>query len=253
MSENARRPRPIASFALIFFAFLTPTLTQTNSTEPVALTMNAKADQFAKTQPAMPNIAEYETMIAKDPTDLISANNLGALYFYAGRYDEALDLIRRAADGRPSDWHIQVNASILLRRHGSMEDALKYAQAAYKIAPKDVRVRQELCDLYLSVQNGSDALACYGSLTADDSGDAEDMLGYGEALLLTGDPEKAEGMIRKAIAASPRLAPAYNALGMSLFQQKQYSDAIDPFRTAISLNPDEPRFRFNMGIAQMAA
>lgn len=250
MSETTFLPRRVASVALIFFAFLAPALAQTTSTEVTAIRVREHPADVPRSAPL--GINDYEKLLAIDPGDAISQNNLGALYFEAGRYEEALDLIKKAADAKPDMWNIQVNASIALSNKMDFANGLKYAQAAFALAPKEIRVRQQLCDMYLAVQDGAEAVPCFDALVKDDSGDAEDLLGYGEALLLTGEPARAETAIRQVVTTSPRLASAYNALGMAAYKQKHYRDSVNSFREAVRLAPAEATYRFNMAVAEMA-
>jgi tetratricopeptide (TPR) repeat protein len=242
----------IGLFISIIFASILPILAQTRLNQPTAITISgAVAEQAAKPADQPLDIAAYEKLLASNPVDFISENNLGARYYAAGRYDEALALIQHAAAALHDMWTVQVNMSIALAHQKAFPAALKYAQAAYKLEPKNIRVRQQLCDMYLAVQDGASALPCFESL-AKDSADPEDLLGYGEALVLTGDGSRAEDAIRRVIEAMPRLAQAYNGLGMAEFKQKNYKGAVASFREAISLKPDDSTYRFNMGVADMA-
>jgi Flp pilus assembly protein TadD len=95
---------------------------------------------------------------------------------------------------------------------------------------------------------------CFAALVKDTSTktDPEDLLGYGEALIMNGDAARAELALLRVVQVSPQMAPAHNALGMAQFKQNHYKDAVDSFREAIRLVPDESRYRFNMAIADMA-
>src|SRR5206468_2944634 len=109
---------------------VTPALTQTRLNEPTTIDVSENvAAQTAKQRSHPLDIADYEKLIADDPTDAISQNNLGALYFAAGRYDEAADAIKRAAAEKPDNWNIQVNASIATAHNSDFDAALRFAQA----------------------------------------------------------------------------------------------------------------------------
>ena len=252
MSKFTLTRSRIGLFTSIIFAFLTPVLAQTRLNEPTAIAVNSTINERSTNTAAQPlDIAGYEKLVAGDPNDFAAKNNLGVLYFAAGRYDEALAIIQTAAEALPDMWGVQLNASIALAHQKAFADALKYAQAAYKLDPNKVRVRQQLCDMYLAAQDGASAVTCYQSLVKDPA-DPQDLLGYGEALVLTGDGTRAEPAIRSAMEVLPRIAPAYNALGMALFKQKDYKGAVESFREAVSLMPDVPNYRFNMALADIA-
>jgi Flp pilus assembly protein TadD len=250
MSNITQLASTAASLAFICFLFLTPAFTQTKISEPVVVPINDRTTTIGGTR--SPRISEYEKMLADDPSDLIAANNLGVLYFETGRYVDARDLIGRAAEGHTDSWNIQINASVVMAQSGSVDRALKYAQAAFNIAPKEVEVRQQLCNMYLAAGDATAALACFAALTKDDGCDPHDLLGYAETLMISGDPVTAETVIRDVVRSSPRIAGAYNSLGVAQFRQKHYPAAVESFRQAVSLTPDEAQFRYNLAVTQMA-
>jgi Flp pilus assembly protein TadD len=253
MSETTFLSRPIASFAFILFISFAPTLAQTTGTEAIAINVREKpSDTATTTRSESLGIDDYQKLLAQDPNDVVSENNLGALYFQAGRYDEALDLIAKAAAAKPDLWNIQINLSIALAQKNDYDKALEYAKNAFKLAGTEIRVRQQLCDMYLAVRDSSNALQCYEALVADSSSDAGDHLGFAEALLQAGDVRRAESILQDVIRMSPRDPQAYNALGMAQYEQKHYKDAVNSFREAVTLDPDQPRYRFNMAVSEMA-
>ncbi|MFL6375260.1 MAG: tetratricopeptide repeat protein [Pyrinomonadaceae bacterium] len=249
-------PRPtslshaVATIAFILSSFLIPNIAQTTPSQPIDVSIQAKNADIGHSDGPLAD--DHQRSAPSSPNDAVSQNNLGAEYFRQGRYDEALDLITKAAESNPEIWNIQLNASILLSRKGDYPRALIYAQAASKLAPKELRVRQQLCDVYLAVQDGQSAAPCFDDLVKENSGDVLDLLGYGEALILNGAPAQATNIIREVIRASPRLAVAYNALGLAEYESRHYREAVDAFREAVSLVPGDGSFRYNMAIAEMA-
>ena len=248
MSKIDSLSRPVATVAYVVLFLVTAAPTQTPSDSVVSMAKEPVAKAAAA--PTL-GISEYEGLIANDPQNMIAVNNLGTIYFETGRLVDAIELIKRAADARPDIWNFQLNASIVYTKQGEFANALHYAQLAFKLAPTELHVREQLCNTHLSVGNAEDALNGFEEL-AHDSKDPADSLGYGEALLLSGDLAKAGTVLRTVITALPMCAEAHNALGTVLYNQKHYSDAAASFRQAISLDPDTSKYRFNLAVAEMA-
>ena len=59
--------------------------------------------------------------------------------------------------------------------------------------------------------------------------------------------EEAEAICRRVLDVDPRQADAWNCLGLLCFQLQRRELAIDHFRQAAQLRPDEPAFHVNLG------
>jgi tetratricopeptide (TPR) repeat protein len=253
MSRISLRRNLIATLFLITATSAVPALAQSQTSEPKAIDLSENGvAKNEKPKIAPLAISDYEKLITEHPDDVVAQNNLGALLYRSGRFDEAAEVIQRAADARPDMWNIQVNASVALAHQGSYAIALKYVESAYKIAPEQLRVREQLCDMYLAVRDGAAAVPCYRSLVTDGKGDPEDLLGYARALIITGDAEGAEAASREVIQSSPTVAEAHNVLGMALYKKKHYKESVEAFREAIRLAPEESGYRFNMALTEIA-
>jgi len=80
---------------------------------------------------------------------------------------------------------------------------------------------------------------------ARQSGDAEDLVVAGELGILAGDVDFAIAMCEQAVALEPS-GSAYGALGEALFAAERHEEALDALRQAVELDPEQPRFRFNL-------
>ena len=63
-----------------------------------------------------------------------------------------------------------------------------------------------------------------------------------------GRADDAIAAYQEAIAASPRIAAAWNNLGELLMQRDRYADAVSAFDTAANLEPGDPRPLYNAGV-----
>ena len=68
----------------------------------------------------------------------------------------------------------------------------------------------------------------------------------GIAQLQARDLPSAERSLRRAIALDPRLAGAYTALGVLLANTGRQSEAIDAWKRALQLDPNDTNARDNL-------
>jgi len=221
---------------------------------PVALKIRAvsKTDESSSRAGSEQRISVYERLLSDTPSDPLVLNNLGVLYFEAGRVDAGIDLLRKAADASPRVWNYQLHASAALAQKKLYDDAIAYAERARDADKSQFRPRQQLCSLYLAKRMLAAAVDCYRELTVDRRAEPMDELGLAEALLISNKPAEAERVVRDVIAKSPNIADAYNDLGAAMFLQKRHKEAIDAFRQAVGIEPDHAQLRFNLAVAEMA-
>jgi superkiller protein 3 len=69
-----------------------------------------------------------------------------------------------------------------------------------------------------------------------DSANARGHRNLGTALSLSGKLQEAEPAFRRALELEPN-SPTYDKLGLLLYSQGEYSEAVDMFEQAIALRP----------------
>ena len=80
-------------------------------------------------------VAFLEARLARDPVDAVAANNLGMLYFVAGRVAEALPLYERAARHATDRANVLTNLASAYTHVGRLEEAAVAARAAVAATP----------------------------------------------------------------------------------------------------------------------
>ena len=64
-----------------------------------------------------------------------------------------------------------------------------------------------------------------------------------------GHEVEAERKLRAAIETVPEPADAHLALGLSLVRRQRHAEALDQFRLAAEIRPEEPYYRYILAIA----
>ena len=198
------------------------------------------------------SINEYQKLLATTPGDAVILNNLGAMYFLAGRYYESQSTIRKAAQRAPRSLPIRVNLAIALNKTYNPTLAITTLQGVLKEDPKQDRAQQVLCEIYLHEDLKSDALACYQVLRSSGKMEALAAANYSTLLLDSGDVDGAFDVLRWADENLPADAGVKNGLGVVLFRKKKYADAEKNLQQAVVLEPAAAQARFNLAMAQMA-
>jgi len=146
---------------------------------------------------------ELRTALSLDAEDPDIALELGRLL---GPTAEALDLLKRAADGRPGYDEAELHLGQVLLQLGKHEEAKRAFERA-------IRANDRLAAAHV---------------------------GLGRALTELGDLEQAEKELRKGIDLVPNAAPAVTALGDLHVRQARNDEALAAYERAAGLDPRNP-------------
>ena len=130
----------------------------------------------------------------------------GKAYFAKGQYDLAIADFKRAMDLEPQNAIIISNISMAYERKRYLKEAIRYAQDAVELAPKDPQFRVSLGDLYFGMGDYGQALAAY----------------------------------QTAAEIAPGTAAAYEGLGNTYMKQGELNQAIQAYSRAIEADPSNP-------------
>lgn len=101
----------------------------------------------------------YEQVLALEPDDSASLNNLGNVLAQRGELDAAVATFERAITHAPSQVQIYLNLADVLRRADRGEPRLKVMQDAAALAPDDRQVLTELALAHAHADDFDEALA----------------------------------------------------------------------------------------------
>jgi protein O-mannosyl-transferase len=166
-------------------------------------------------------------------------------------------------------------------------DDFSLYQSAARVSPRSARIRYNLGNAYLRLQDGAHAETEYRSALAIypeyndarinlamailDQGRAPEALGLlaaaasrqprsadlavnlGAAYRALGDTARAESEFRRALAVDPDSARAWNDLGSIALARGDTLGALERLESAVRLDPSEPIFRINLADALTAA
>ncbi len=192
----------------------------------------------------------FEKAVEIDPNYAESWYQAGFCYGILGRHNEALKASRQAARLRP-DWaetYVNIGASSFAL--GKFADALDAYNQAARLNNTSADIQYSL-GLTLNKLNRAD----------------EEILAYKRAVALKPDHAAAieklglayfkQKRFKESVAAFEQLkayksdAKTYNYLGESYLEAGQTQESVDEFNSAVSVNPDFDKARYNLGRAYL--
>lgn len=168
----------------------------------------------------------------------------------AKRLDEAEASYRHAQQLYPwSSGPLDGLAHIAALR-GDTAASLDYRRRAHHLARNDTGAVMRLADAYLAARKPERALELILGQGASADTDGDLLYFRGRALAALGRPQESSRVLRLSLEHKPR-SPAWvwSAIGENAYAQQRWAEAIASFRTAIALSPDEPLWRWRLGLA----
>ena len=148
---------------------------------------------------------------------------LGTAYYARGNYDDAVKALIRGADLSPSDPAVY-----------------KFLSRAYDSSPGQAAEVIERFRRYAERQPGNGLALYYLAMSLWKGKRAQDS-GF--------DPKQIDSLLRRAIAADPKLAEAHLQLGNLTADQGQFGEAIPEYQRALEFNPDLADAHYRLGQA----
>jgi Flp pilus assembly protein TadD, contains TPR repeats len=198
------------------------------------------------------SVADTSETKTRAPSDAIDYNNLAVNYAKQKLYDDALRNFRRAIELDPKFRSAYINLSSLFDLMGRPEDALDTLHKAREIGPPMTSEQIEECELLLFLNRNEESVKCYQVMMKTDQLDLTSEVNHGIGLMRLNRWAEAEEIMERVTPQIQQNAKMLNALGMARYRTKKYKAAIDAFKQAVEIDPDQRNIRFNLGIAQLA-
>jgi predicted TPR repeat methyltransferase len=166
----------------------------------------------------------------------------------AGDLAGAAALYAAAAAHDPSDFRSHHNRGVVLEALGRTGEAEASYEAAIAAHPEGAWSHYSLARLRHLAQRAGEAEAGYRRAIALDPALAEAHFNLGRLLLERGDASDAEAALRVAVdREGAHAAGASSLLGDALFAQRRAREALDAYRVAARLEPDDAEAQFDVG------
>jgi tetratricopeptide (TPR) repeat protein len=158
----------------------------------------------------------YEKVVAGQPGDFETWNNLGNLRRETGDPSAAVEALARAAALRPDLAIIHRNLGGALAESGRLEESRAALGRAVRLAPGDTHCLVELSRALVRLGRLDEAMAPLEEAARAAPGDATVQVEIGLVHAGRDALDESEAAYRRAIAAQPNHAPAYAQLALLL-------------------------------------
>lgn len=198
-------------------------------------------------------LAEANSLLAqalsRSPDDPAFLHLSGTVRRLEHRPEEAEGLYRRALATGPRQPHVHRDLGKLLASLGRLDEATAELREALRLKLDDADAHLCLAAALARQGRPEAAETSYREVLRLQPGHLVARLGLAEALCNRGRPDEAEWILRQAPATrEPALAAALaHRLGITLKQQKKYTQALALFDAAQSYQPDSPAIDYVRG------
>ena len=173
---------------------------------------------------------------------------MGAVALMAEQVDSAIDLLTRAASGKPGDPAIRCNLANALLRRGDPAAAQSHLKKALKKEPGNPAALCFLAESKAAAGDMTGAKRIYDELLLRLPENPQAMLGYADLSVTLGDFPKARELYRKALALGSFSALALGGLASFEKFSKDAPEATEIVRL-LKTAPLKPNERVSLGYA----
>jgi len=186
----------------------------------------------------------YEQVVAADPVDFESWNNLGNARAGAGDVMGSVAALERAAALRPDIAPVRLNVATTLMEAGRLEDAEKALVDCVRDFPKDSKPLLELAGLLKLLGKDSEALGAIERAAALEPSNANLQVELGMEYVMAWDMPRGEESFRKAVAVDPKHAEAHILLGLLIEHTNRPGEFAPLIASAQTIGVDEGAVQF---------
>jgi tetratricopeptide (TPR) repeat protein len=181
----------------------------------------------------------------KDPQYQYS---MGAFYLNNNNLDEAIRYFQRAIALDPRHFQSLNALGLAYSMKGNLPDAEKSFLKCLEISPGFVEARNNLGMVYQEMGFPDRAEAEFKKVIADPTYSSKELAYYNLARLysIRQDWENAHFYAEKAVQANPRYHLGFALNGFIMESQGKFTEAIDNYKEAIKLLPDDVGYNFRL-------
>lgn len=183
-------------------------------------------------------IALYSQVLAADPKDWSSWNNLGNTYAAYGDYPLAAEAFERAIKLAPDSQPIRLNFGNILIEGGDPVKGEMVLQEAAAADPSDYKPLRALYDHYVTTAREEDAYRVITEAARRAPEDATLQTEYGREAGKFNDYSNSDAAYRRALDLDPQFAGAFVGLASNLERTNQ-EDQLDGLRDEAESNGTE--------------
>jgi tetratricopeptide (TPR) repeat protein len=247
----------------------------------------ARAAQYRSTGLEDSAFAMFGQALLENPRIAGAHIGIGDIYKERGDYDKASVRFELAAAIEPTNYDAHYNLGVCKQLLGDLAYAIKAYKRALNLMPDSSEANRDLASAYLqenkpglamsyakrATELDSDSFGAWANLgfiysrterysqaieafrTASELAGSEDdltpvLIGLADAHIRVGNYSRATNTLNTLIGSNPT-STAHERLGVCLFKQRKYEDALREFKKAVELDGEDTAALNGMGVAYM--
>ena len=176
-------------------------------------------------------ITHYQKSIELNPRFTEAFFNLGITYQSQNDYEKAITLYEQAVKIQPGFYEAIGNIGTIKQLQGKLEEAVTFFKKSLTIF-EDARGNYNIAGVYRNLGNLSLSIKHYRRAVEIGSGQAEFYSDLGDALWHDGNIEEANRFLRMAVEVNSLHPKSNYQLGIFLYDNKAFEEAIKYFESA---------------------
>lgn len=180
----------------------------------------------------------YRLILSRLPDHAGALSHLGVIARDRGRFDEALDLLRRAATVDLTNAAIQVNLSGALRSLGLLDEAIAASCYAVKLAPDSKEAFINLGNLLMDAKRPAEAAIAFARVLPLGKADSNLYARLALALSEAGRVEDAANAYELALDLAPQSADLHVQLAQAMIKLNRHPQALEALKRALRFESD---------------
>jgi len=192
-------------------------------------------------------LAICEENIRRRPTMLLSYLQLAYLQRMRGRLDLAVQAAKQAVDLQPLDSEAISLYGTYLTEAGRSREAVTFLGPYVRNTKADIDVLTALGMAQAAQGQRDEALATFARAREEDPSNAMVLVNAGTVYLMAGDRVRARQAFEAALDIDEEVARAHNGLGVIAAQEGHVDEAVERWKRAVTLNPQDYQTLFNLG------
>ncbi len=196
----------------------------------------------------------FERVLNVDPGEIDLATRVAFLLTQQGDYPRAIDILKDAVKVQPKEPGPYLQLAYIYAKYlKKMEPAIRYAQAAIKLAPTEIDGYQRLAEVELTARQPKEALRTLDRASQVETNDPSFWIQLGKLYLaLVAQPEKnpkqkdldkVNTVFRKALDLAPGDASVVKDAADYFAASQQVQEAIPLYLRVLELQPNDSNAR----------
>jgi Flp pilus assembly protein TadD len=181
--------------------------------------------------------AVMRARLRKYPGDFVAQANLGSVLESAGRYDEAMEYLRRAVTVRPQSAPAHNMLGTVYQALGQFPQAAAEFRAALQLDPASLDSDYNLGNVLLAQNQPADAVACFERVLRANPDDAAALSDLGSSYAMLGRYDQAVASFERSIRLRPANGLAHYNLGLIAARRGRLAEARAHFERALAVDP----------------